>query len=454
MNNRQIAAKVVVWGLLLALVHLALNLKHPLMYTYRSLETPVLLICGVLGLLLTWRSIKQGLPRWQKLEKYLQLLGFTTLLTLTLGQESWFRWQQHKVLAATPIMQDLGRHFIVGFRSFEEVRPLAEKGIIGGIYLKRANVKDMTPEEVRREIDQLQQIRRNAGHPPLFVAADQEGGQVSHLSPLLAPLPPLSSLLESGPSETLSERAQHYGSQQGEALASIGINLNLSPVVDLKPKTKGSWKDKRTLIGQRAISDNPDTVTQIAGAYSIGLAQSGIQPTLKHFPGLGRVQGDTHLVKASLELSPEQLTADWQPFKEISRDTNAAIMLAHVHLPGIDPRYPVSQSRTIVQELLRKQWGYTGLLITDDLNMGAAYQDGIGNAASAALDAGVDLILVTYDPDQYYRALYGASQRWRQGGINSLREVKSNIRITNYWKNKSDTWITAATMLESATLPK
>ncbi|MGL5632656.1 MAG: hypothetical protein ACRDD3_09860, partial [Azovibrio sp.] len=165
MNNRQITAKVLVWGLLLALAHLALNLKHPLMYAYRSLETPVLLISAILGLLLVWKSIKQDTPRWQKLERHLQLLGFTALLTLTLGQEGWFRWQQHKVLAANPIMQDLGRHFIVGFRSFEEVRPLAEKGIIGGIYLKRANVQDMTPEEVRREIDQLQQIRKDAGHP-------------------------------------------------------------------------------------------------------------------------------------------------------------------------------------------------------------------------------------------------------------------------------------------------
>ncbi|MDR1936351.1 MAG: hypothetical protein LBS49_12365, partial [Candidatus Accumulibacter sp.] len=225
--------------------------------------------------------------------------------------------------------------------------------------------------------------RRRAGLPPLFVMADQEGGEVSHLSPLVEPLPALAGLLADGAAD-LEARARAQGERQGRALAALGINMNLSPVVDLKPSGKEDWPDRRTLISRRAIAADPRIVAWVASAYGAGLAASGVLPTVKHFPGLGRVRGDTHFVKASLPSDPVARAADWLPFREVTARTGAAMMLAHVRLPDIDPDAPASLSRALVQDVLRKRggegWNYQGILITDDLNMGAVYADGIGQA--------------------------------------------------------------------------
>lgn len=451
MQRRQLIGKALVWGGLLALTSIALHLKHPLLYSFRGQETPLLLLVATLGLFWSRRALARSSNWPDRLEQGLRLLALGALALLTLGQEGWFRWQQQQVLAAGPAARYLGNHFIVGFRSFDEVRPLAERGLIGGIYLSRANLKGTTLDALRQDIAALQSLRRQAGLPPLFVAADQEGGPVSHLSPLLEPMPPLASLIRGKGS--LEARAKAYGMRQGKALADLGVNLNLSPVVDLKPERKGNWLDRHTRLGQRAIASDPRLVSRVAGAYSAGLAAHGVQPTLKHFPGLGQVRGDTHLVKAELKLEPGQLARDWQPFREITTRTGAAMMLGHVYLPAIDPLQPASLSRPLVQGLLRQEWGYQGLLLTDDLNMGAVYADGIGKAAIAALDAGVDLILITYDPDQYYRAMYAAIRAWRGGGISARREAVSGNRLSAYWSRQASREARAATMIESSASP-
>ncbi|MGE5492487.1 MAG: glycoside hydrolase family 3 N-terminal domain-containing protein, partial [Actinomycetota bacterium] len=416
------AIKLLRWAGIAALLWVAVHLKHPLLYRFRDLEMPFVLGFACLGLWLARRG--------QGPEARLRQVALAAVLAVAIGNQAWFLWQKHEVLAATPPMQRIGAHFVVGFRDFDSVQTLAEKGLIGGIYLSRANLKGASAEELRRRIDALQEARRQAGLPPLFVAADQEGGSVSHLSPLVEAQPPLSSLAQAGPAETLPSRARRYGERQGKALAGLGVNMNLSPVVDLKPRANGNWPDLHTRIGDRAISADPRVVSAVATAYSGGLAKSGVQPTVKHFPGLGRVKGDTHLVKSRLDASPAELAADWQPFREVTARTGAAMMLGHVTLPAIDPKHPASVSKAVVQGLLREQWGYQGLLMTDDLNMGAVYADGIDRAAIGALDAGVDLLLVTYDPDQYYRAVYAAARAWRTGAIGTLREIDSAQRLS------------------------
>ncbi|MDR3220516.1 MAG: glycoside hydrolase family 3 protein, partial [Candidatus Accumulibacter sp.] len=136
---------------------------------------------------------------------------------------------------------------------------------------------------------------------------------------------------------------------------------------------------------------------------------------------------------------------DWLPFREVTARTGAAMMLSHVRLPDIDPDAPASLSRKLVQDVLRKGWNYQGILMTDDLNMGTVYATGIGQAAAAALDAGVDLVLVTYDPDQYYRALYAAAKAWRGGRIDAGREAESARRLDGYWqKNRAQSAVQTA----------
>jgi beta-N-acetylhexosaminidase len=434
---------IVSWVMLAASLYYAMcYFRHPQSALWHSVEAPALCLVAGVGVWLARRAWRAATHWWGKLEAVARFAVCLPLLCLSVGQEGWFRWQQYWVLQGDVATERMGRHFVVGFRDFDDVLPLAERGLIGGIYITRRNLRGETAQSLRQRIDALQMARQRAGLPPLFVMADQEGGEVSHLSPLIERQPALAALLGET-SENLEARAHAYGEHQGRALARLGINMNLSPVVDLKLDPQGQWLNRHTLIERRAISADPAIVTKVASAYSAGLVASGVQPTVKHFPGLGRVRGDTHLVKASLTLGPIEQAADWLPFREVTASTGAAMMLAHVYLPDIDPHKPASLSRALVQDILRKEggegWNYQGLLITDDLNMEAVYADGIGRAAMSALDAGVDLILVAYDPDPYYRALYAAAKAWRVGSIDARREVESAARLNAYWRERQAT---------------
>ncbi|MCL2021840.1 MAG: glycoside hydrolase family 3 protein [Betaproteobacteria bacterium] len=431
------------WWLLLAFVALwaGLYFKHPDFLFLRVFEMPLMLMLAAIAIWSAWRVRKIAVGLSRRRESGLRLVVGMLLALLVIGQEGWYQWQKYQILREGAALSRIGQRFVVGFWNFDDVKPLAERGLIGGIYITRRNLEGETAASLKNRIAELQGLRVKAGLPPLFVMADQEGGKVSHMSPLIERIPPLSSLLSDG-TENLELRAQAYGEQQGRALAELGINMNLAPVVDLKIESTEQWTDRHTLIGQRAIASDPWIVASIAIAYGKGLLASSVQPTAKHFPGLGRVKADTHLGRASLTLDPVEQAADWLPFREVTARTGAAMMLAHVRLPDLDPDRPVSLSRVIVQEVLRKEdgegWNFQGLLITDDLNMGAVYNDGIGQAATAALDAGVDLILISYDPDQYYRALYTAWKAWQRGSINADRESGSANRIIRYWQQRQE----------------
>jgi beta-N-acetylhexosaminidase len=216
----------------------------------------------------------------------------------------------------------------------------------------------------------------------------------------------------------LHTEIENYGRQQGRELADIGINVNFSPVVDLKSVNDSNLLDFHSLINRRAISDDPIVTSDAALAYCIGLDSQGVLPTLKHFPGLGRVSSDTHHFSAKLEAAPDELiNRDWLPFQSVSCRSRSLIMLGHVVLSDIDNENPVSFSRRVVQEIIRGRWKHEGLLITDDLTMAAAYSYGIGEAGVRALNAGVDLLLISADHEKFYEAMYYAVDAYENGGV-------------------------------------
>jgi beta-N-acetylhexosaminidase len=272
------------------------------------------------------------------------------------------------------LARSLEKHFVVGYSSFYEVATLAEKGLIAGIYITKHNIKDETAETLKAEIAALQDKRRAAGLPPLSVAADQEGGIVSHLSPPLTKLPVLS-ILANLPPDIRAEKAKEFGRIHGEELAALGVTLNFAPVLDLRSEEKRSRFDFNTLIGYRAISSDPATVSEIARAYIGGLDASGVGVTVKHFPGLGRVRTDTHHFSAHLDTPVEELEAsDRRPFREVLVASTAQLMIGHVTLTAIDPDRAASHSKAVVDGIVRKKWNYQGVVITDDLVKGAIYQ--------------------------------------------------------------------------------
>lgn len=355
----------------------------------------------------------------------------TSLLVLlaTLGLEGRFHWIRRQVLAADPQqLEVLGRHVLVGFRDRAELSALVERRAIAGVFLAPRNVMGKDVEQIRREIDDLQDVRRRQGLPPLLIAADQEGGVVSRLSPPLTRLPALAELVASNPDPAQRRAAvQQYAAIQGKELAALGVNLNFAPVVDLNFNLRVS-NDRFTHIGRRAIASDPNIVRDVAADYCTALRNAGVLCTLKHFPGLGRVAGDTHRSGADLIASRAQLAAaDWVPFRALM-EGGAVTMLSHARLVAVDRDHPASFSAAVV-DIVRREWGYDGALITDDFSMGAVHESpqGIVGGAVAALNAGVDLILISFDTDQYFAIMQGLLQA-TAGGALSIPDLAASDR--------------------------
>ncbi|MGW1425490.1 glycoside hydrolase family 3 N-terminal domain-containing protein [Bradyrhizobium manausense] len=379
------------------------------------------------SLLLVAVLLRRG--RWRSIAgKLLVMLWCLPPVLMAVAHLS-FELRKHDVLSASVTeARQLGPHFIVGYSSFSEVARLAEQGLIGGVYVTRHNIRGRTIDVLRAEIAALQDKRRAAGLPPLIVAADQEGGIVGHLAPPLTKVPALATLAGLPPDEQQSKAAE-FGRIHGRELAGLGVNLNLAPVLDLKPPQRRNRLDFHTLIGQRAIATDPAVVSTIASAYVQGLEESGVGATLKHFPGIGRVRTDTHHFSASLNTPVRELeTTDWLPFREILSHSHSALMVGHITLTAVDPDRAASHSKRVVGGIIRDKWGYQGLVMTDDLVMGAIYQHDVCKAVVEAINAGVDLLLVAYDGAQFYRIFGCALDGARQGKLDAAMLRASAMR--------------------------
>ncbi|MBI5264740.1 MAG: glycoside hydrolase family 3 protein [Bradyrhizobium sp.] len=411
------------FGLVLALI--AANKNQPYLMMLRGVGNTTIILASIVVLAgLLWRSWwRQG-----HLGKLAIVVWCLPPLLLLCGHLS-FEQTKRVVLRADPVqVRKLGPHFMVGYTSFSEVALLAQTGLIGGIYITGHNIRGRSAEALRDEISALQDIRRAASLPPLFVAADQEGGIVGHLSPPLTRLPALATLAELPPDDR-EEKAQAFGRIHGRELAALGVNLNLAPVLDLRPEGR-TRLDFNTLIGQRAISADPRVVSELAQAYVSGLQGSGVSATVKHFPGLGRVRADTHHFSAELDTPQAQLeAADWRPFREVLASSNAQLMIGHVTLSAIDPARPASHSKRVVDGIIRNEWNYQGIVMTDDLVMGAIYQHDVCTAVTEALNAGVDLLLVAIDGSQFYRLFACALDASRHGRLDGAMLRQSEARL-------------------------
>ena len=172
-------------------------------------------------------------------------------------------------------------------------------------------------------------------------------------------------------------------------MAALGVTQDFAPgwTCDLGRATIGL--NFNTLINQRAISGDPDAVTDVALAYIRGLDAFGVGATVKHFPGLGRVRTDTHHFSADLDTPQTELEAtDWRPFRNVLEGSRAQLMIGHVALTAIDPDRPASHSKRVVDGIIRQKWNYQGVIMTDDLVMGAIYQHSICTAVVEALQRG------------------------------------------------------------------
>lgn len=257
---------------------------------------------------------------------------------------------------------------------------------------------------------------------PFVLAVDQEGGRVSRLAPWIGETPAADRIARAG-----AERAFGFGVATGRVLSALGFDLDFAPVVDLCPPGAPNG------IGDRSFGTDPVAVAHVAGSFLDGLQRSGVAGCLKHFPGLGDTRVDSHAALPVIEREAGVLhERDLVPYRILGRRP-AAVMIGHGNYPtlGVDAGIPATLAPEIVTGLLRRDLGYDGLVVSDDLEMGAvAPLDGGGRAAVAAIGAGCDLLPYCADLDRAARArdaLAGAANE-SPGFARRLAEAASTVR--------------------------
>jgi beta-N-acetylhexosaminidase len=422
-------------ALVAALLPLALGWRTPLLTTWRPIALVALLAVPLIIIAIDIWTLRRV---WSRSMLLRLMSGASLVLSLcafgiTAALENQFQHMRRAVLAADlRQLEKLGAHVMVGYRKASELQALLERRAIAGLFLSALNVEGKTPDDIRDALDVMQEIRGAQNLPELWIATDQEGGPVSRLSPPLARMPPLAEIVAIH--RDAAERrlaVRQYAARQGRELAALGVNLNFAPVVDVNHGVVNP-EDKTSRISTRAIANDPAVVTEAADVYCETLMLTGVHCTLKHFPGLGRVYEDTHKLAADLTAPAQELEAtDWLPFRRLKENGSAFTMLGHARLTAIDAQRPASFSYAVVKGLLRDTWGHRGILITDDFSMGAVMlsREGPAGGAIAALNAGVDLILISYDPDQYFPVMYALLQADRDGRLNPEILAASKARL-------------------------
>lgn len=252
---------------------------------------------------------------------------------------------------------------------------------VGGIILFSRNLK--SPEQVWQLTHDLQREAREAGSPPLLVALDQEGGPVQRLKAPFTLIPAARELGRTATPEEVEELAWRVARE----LALVGVNLNLAPVLDVaRSAACPQWP--------RSYSSDPERVARYALAAITGYLAGGVLPVAKHFPGLGDTLADSHEVLPLALSGDAHREADLLPFREAVAAGVPAIMSAHLLVPQWG-EFPATLSAVALQSWLRQKLGFQGVVITDDLEMGAiAGQLPVAQAARQALTAGADLLLI------------------------------------------------------------
>jgi beta-N-acetylhexosaminidase len=281
-----------------------------------------------------------------------------------------------------------GQLLVVGFDGLDaptDLRRAFEGGERAGVVLFRRNLASDVSGlgGVQRLCAGL--LETSPAELPPLVAIDEEGGRVARLGPPALRLPPMRQLAETG-DLVLIERC---AAAVGRELACLGITMNFAPVVDV------DTNPDNPIIGDRALSRDPEQVVLLAAAYLRGLRAGGVLGCLKHYPGHGDTLLDSHLALPTVAHSRARLDAvELLPFRRLAAQADS-MMTAHVVYPALDPSCPATLSVRIASDLLRGEIGFEGVLFSDDLEMQAIQGHGpVGAAAVAAVRAGCDLLLV------------------------------------------------------------
>ena len=322
---------------------------------------------------------------------------------------------------------------IAGTWLTSEDRQLLRHPEVGGLIIFARNIE--SPRQVRELCASIRALR-----PDLLLAVDQEGGRVQRLRQGFVRLPAMRAIADNPNAEFLAEQC---GWLMATEVLAVGLDLSFAPVLDLDYQ-------RSAVVGSRAFEGDPERAALLAGAFIKGMNDAGMAATGKHFPGHGWAEADSHVAIPTDERSLETLRAnDLVPFARLSKQL-AAVMPAHVIYPHIDNQ-PAGFSRRWLQDILRGELGFDGVIFSDDLSMAGAHV--VGDAASrieAALTAGCDMGLVCNDRAAAELAL-SAAQRMKVTPHARIARMRGRGLATLEYR-QHPRWLAALTALRAAQL--
>ena len=327
--------------------------------------------------------------------------------------------------------QKIGQLFFIGLPGTEIDRKtdeLLKKISPGGVCLFSRNIK--TAGQTRELLNNLREVL------PVepFISLDQEGGLVDRLRRVVTPMPSAQMFTEKGNSEIVEKMAEITA----EVIRILGFNMNFAPVVDVIDDERSEFVNG---LYSRAFGKSKEDVARLASHYLKTLQSSGCIGTIKHFPGYGATETDSHEELPIVNLSKQQLfEIDLFPYFEFFKSQPVfAVMVGHAAYPSIDLQekdgqgrfLPSSLSGNFVTSLLRNEMGYQNLVLTDDLEMGAIMKNyGIGEASKMALKAGNDFLLICADTERMAEAFDAVKEAVERDEISESRINESLERIS------------------------
>ncbi|TYZ29802.1 glycoside hydrolase family 3 protein [Selenomonas caprae] len=322
------------------------------------------------------------------------------------------------IVANMSYKEKLGQMVMIGIHGTEitdDAKYMLSQYHIGNIILFDRNLQ--TAEQTAKLTADLQQAASDAGQPvPLFIAIDEEGGRVVRGKNFIEPPPSQQELGNAG--ETTAVEA--WARKTGAALKDLGIHVNFAPVADVGANDT------------RSYSQDPDTVVKFVKAAAQGYESSREIYALKHFPGIGRGTVDSHQDISSIDVTEDTLfKTDLKPFQALideKADQDFFILVSHLKYPQLDKENAASQSHAIVTGLLREKMGYNGLIITDDLEMGAVAKYGsYRDIGVKAVKAGVDIVMMCHEYPHETDVYLGLLEAYENGELDK-DQIDASVR--------------------------
>ena len=364
------------------------------------------------------------------------LLIITTLLTLSLSRCSNKNNQTIDVIQQKldnmTLDEKIGQMITIGIDGYsvdDTAKQLITDKKVGGVILFKNNIS--YSNQLLQLINDIKGIN-STNKIPIFISVDQEGGRVNRLPSEIKSLPSN----EVVGNKNDNKLAYDIGKNIGYALGSFGFNMDFAPVLDVNSNPNN------TVIGDRSFSNDKDKVASLGASEINGFKDSNIISVAKHFPGHGDTATDSHYALPIINKTLDELkSVEFVPFKKSIEEKVPAIMVSHILMPQIDANNPASMSKTIITDILRKDLKFDGLIVTDDMTMGAVTNElDITTACINSINAGADLLLVCHGYDNEINVINAIKDVVNNGIISidtinrsvyKILSLKENYKITD-----------------------